>query len=278
MKKVERILLSCDDNHLYLQFLPIVSLAWQKILGIKPTLAYVTDKPLEQYAWMKEYCQDIYTFPIDYDLPNGKCRTFAARMIIRYWFRNEICMVSDMDMIPLNNIFQTILEKWSPEKLLVYGYNAYEFGDGDPLQPIRDPNLRKFPSCYTIATGDVWKEIINPLNLSDKDVIKQWYNINYYDHKESVNKENFDDESLVRCLVQKWNPTRERVLGINRNIHHVGFMLDRLDRSNWNVKWENLIKGFYIDAHCPRPMQNYLISMEMIAKYLRIPFVFREIQ
>ena len=282
MKKIDRVLISSDDNPLYIQFLPMVSLAWQKILGVKPTLAYVTDKTKAEWEWMEEFCQDILVYPVDKELPNGKCRTFAARMVMRDKFGEDVCMISDLDMVPLSNRFQSLLENWSPEKLLVYGYNAYAYGDGDPLQPIHDPAMRKFPSCYCVASSKVWKEIVNPAGLTDAELINSWYNFRCYDHKEAINNENFDDESLVRALVQKWNPSRNKIIGVDRSIHHVGFMTDRLDRSNWiNARnWpsinQDLLVSKYVDAHCPRPMKDYLHSMQLLADYLKIPFVFKE--
>lgn len=279
MRKIDRILISSDDSPLYIQFLPIVSLAWQKILGIKPTIAYVTDKDEKSYAWMREYCQDIIPFEIDENLPNGRCKTFAARLIMRYKFGDDICMVSDIDMLPLSYKFNTLLDNYIQDGLIIYGYNAYKFGDGDPDTSVRDPNLRKFPSCYTIASSKVWGEIINPEKLSDSELVKSWYNIRHYDHKESVNKPNFDDESLVRAMIQKWNPQREKIIGIDRAVSRYGehgaacCIDDRLDRSRWRIDENRLMNGTYIDAHCPRPMQNYLVSMERLAKYLEIPFI-----
>lgn len=272
--KIDRILISVDDNPLYIQFLPLFSLAWQKLLGIKPTLAYITDLPREKWAWMDEYCQEVIHFPVDRTLPSGKCRTFAARMVMRYREPEMISMVSDIDMIPLNgHYFENILSNYNKNMFVSSGYNAYEFGDGDPKSTIREPKIRKFPSCYTIATGAVWKEIINPNNLSDDALIKSWHNIRFYDYKESVNDPNFDDESLMRALIQKWNPNRDKVIGINRNIVRTGFMSDRLDRSNWRFNMDMLRSGKYVDAHCPRPMENYRPSMQIIADYLEVPLI-----
>ena len=271
--KINRIFISTDDNPLYIQFLPMFSLAWQRLLGIKPTVAYVGNLD-DKTHWMKEYCDDIIYYPKHNALPNGRCQTFAARMLMRYLYPDDICMISDIDMLPLNGrYFDELLANYSVEKFVSSGYNAYKFGDGDPKSTIKDPNLRKFPSCYTIATGKVWKEIINPNGLSDSDIVKSWFDIKYFDHKESVNDPNFDDESLMRALIQKWNPSRDRVIGIDRNIVRTGFMGDRLDRSNWRFNMDMLKGGKYIDAHCPRPMAKYADSMKLIAGYLDIPFV-----
>ena len=59
MNKIDRIFISCDDNPLYIEFLPFISMAWDKLIGIKPTLAYVTDYPESKWLWMKDYCGDI---------------------------------------------------------------------------------------------------------------------------------------------------------------------------------------------------------------------------
>lgn len=272
-RTIDRVLISSDNNPYYIDFLPVVSLSWQKILGIKPTLAYVTDQDRSIWKWMENYCQDIMPIPVDKKLPDGKCRSFAARMIMRYKYPNDICMVSDLDMIPLaSKPFENIMEEYKNDRFVSFGYNVFEFGDGDPESNIHNPNLRKFPSCYTVASGETWMEIINPLKLSDDDLIKSWYNIRYYDHKESVNRPNFCDESLMRALIQGWDDTRNRVVGIDREMSG-RIMVDRLDRNNWSIDFKKLSSGGYIDAHCPRPMSKYSDDVKLLTEYLDIPFV-----
>lgn len=274
MEKIDRIFISCDDNPLYMQFLPVVSMAWDKILGVKPTLAYVTDKPESEWKWINDYCKGVIRYPIDNNLPNGRCKTFVARLLMRNLFGDDICMVSDLDMLPLNaKSFTEILKGFNRDCLLVFGHNAYEFGDGDPKNKIFDPKLRKFPSCYNIATSKVWGDIVNPNNINDDDLVKSWYNIEYYDYRESVNKENFDDECLVRALIQKWNPNRDKIIGVDRRMERVGFMSDRLDRSKWRIDINKLKNGDYVDAHCPRPMNDYLPSVKVLTDYLGIELV-----
>jgi hypothetical protein len=272
MDNINRILISVDDNPLYIQFLPIFSLACQKVIGVKPTLAYVTDKKENEWQWMKEYCQDIIRVPIVKELPDGKCRTFFARMILRYKFESDICMIGDIDLLPLNEeYFKDIMKVFSRDKFLSSGYNVFEFGDGDPKSQIHDPKLRKFPSCYTIATGKVWKEIINPLNLSDEELMKSWFNLKEFDDKESVNNPNFCDESLMRLLIQRWNSSRDRIIGIDRAICG-GRIIDRIDRSHWRINYEKLIQNEYVDAHCPRPLSSNK-DIKLLTDYLQIPFI-----
>jgi hypothetical protein len=42
--KIDRVILSTDNNPDYIQFWPIVSRVWQEYIGIKPTLALIADK------------------------------------------------------------------------------------------------------------------------------------------------------------------------------------------------------------------------------------------
>jgi len=268
--KIDRILISSDNNPLYIQFLPVVSLAWQKLIGIKPTLAYVSYDN-ENIDWAKEYCQDIVVYKFGPEIKRGSTATFCARLVVRTLFGNEICMVSDIDMIPLSkNIFVNLPSDFTRNKFLSIGYNVFKNGDGSPNDPaVRNSKLRKVPSCYTIASSKVWKEIINPNNVSEKEILKQYYNIRDYDSQEAIiNSGYFCDESLMRALLQRWNRDRSKVIGIDRN-----FSFDRLDRGNWNINTEKLYRGEYIDAHCPRPMSSYEESIKSLTKYLDIPYI-----
>lgn len=265
--KINRVLISVDESD-YLDYLPVVSLAWQKLLGIKPTLALVTEK--SSLLNIDKYCQDVLYYDIDSRIPSGRCKTFVARMLMRYKFNDEVCMVSDIDLIPLSkHIFEQAMGLFKEDCFMSIGSNLFEFGDGDPMSKIVDPNLRKFPSCYTIAKSNVWKDLINPLGLNDYDLVSTWLNINEYDHKESANKENFCDESLIRLMIQKWNPARDRIIGIPRPLK--GFtLLDRIDKGKWRLDQNNLFNGKYVDAHCPRPLKKYVTDIILIAKYLDI--------
>lgn len=272
IKKINRILISADDNIDYIQFLPIFSMACQKIIGVKPTLAYIGNKSYNEWKWMETYCQDILHFKHDNNVLTNRGMAFVARMLMRYKFGDDVCMIGDIDLIPLNfEYFTSISEMIQEDKFLSAGYNVFQFGDGDPHSTIHDPKLRKFPSCYTIATSKVWKEIVNPMNLDDKDVIMTWKGLSVYDHKESVDKDNFCDESLMRALIQKWNPTRDRVIGIDRKMIN-GKILDRIDRSSWRIDKNKLYKKEYVDAHCPRPLIMYN-DIKILTDYIEIPFV-----
>ena len=276
MFKVNRIFISCDDQTEYKQFIPIVSLAWQKLLGIKPTLAYVTDTVESTWDWMKEYCADIVKFPVRKDLKNNCVRAYCARMIIRYKYPEDICMVSDLDMIPLNKeYFNNLPENYSLDKFVNLTYDAFLNGDGDAINLTYPLSMRKFPTCYSIATGKIWKEIINPEDLDDDLVIDSWNGLNVYDPKENINAPYFCDESLMRMLIQRWNPSRDKLIGIDRGLEG-GRVARRLDRSSWFIDEYKLQNNFYIDAHCPKPILQYQDDMKKLTNYLGIPFILKE--
>lgn len=272
--KINRVLIGADDNPLYLPFLPIVSLAWQKLLGIKPTLAYVpSDGKIKD--WMKEYCQDIVVYDIPKEIKRGSAATFCARLLIRAIWKEDICMVSDLDMIPLQkDIFLNLPKNFTKDNFLSIGYDAFKNGDGSPTDPaVKNSNFRKFPSCYTIATSNVWKEIINPRDLAENELLNSWHDHRDFDAQESpVKSHYFCDESLMRALVQKWNPSRDRVIGVDRGAN-LGVMDGRIDRANWQVDKKKLEAGNFVDAHCPRPFSQYRDSLKLITDFLKIPFV-----
>ena len=269
--KIDRILLSGDDIGDYLQFLPIISLSWQKLLNIKPTLALVTNNKDDSWRWMENYCQDIIVYPNNNNFSRMATKVFLARLLIRQLFNEEICMVSDLDMLPLNASYFVIPSNFTEDKFLSLTYDAFENGDGDPRQ-VKQCNIRKVPSCYMVASSNTWKEIINPNNLSNEDLIKSWNGLKIFDYKEDVNAIDFCDESLVRTLVQKWNPSGNRIIGVNRGWIN-GIAEHRIDRSNWIIDNIKLKNNYYIDAHCPRPLIKYRDTIKKLTDYINIPFI-----
>jgi len=273
LNMIKHILISGDDNPNYLQYLPVTSLAWQKLLGIKPVFAYVTDN-IDTPPWMNEYCEEIIRYPNWDFIPSAAARTFCARMLLRYRYGDDLCMVSDLDMIPLDKTtFTKFPNTFISDKMLSIGYDVFKHGDGDPNSPPHAPEFRKFPSCYCVATSKVWQEIINPEYLSDIELLQSWVGLNEFDHKEDITKNNFCDESLVRALIQRWNPDRSRIIGVDRGSSAGSAMYRRLDRAHWHIDEKLINSGHYIDAHCPRPLSSYQDSIKKLCDYLGIDFV-----
>ena len=285
MKQPTKIFISSDENPNYIQFWPLVASAWKR-LGFEPILSLVTDKPENKWSWMRDY-GEVVQFNKHKTLHPGIWAKMA-RWWLYFKYENEIGIVSDMDMIPLQrDYFLELPEEYDPEVHLVLK-GTYDMSKSG-----------KFPGCYMTATGKVWKEILKPEQFNNAhDWVLQFKGRRMYDNKEAVDLEYniFSEESLMRSVVLQWDPDGKKTIRLTRPggwMHGIKSTSLRVDRSAWpnnQDSWDamgfaadktypnNLARpnhpppneGNYIDAHCPRPLQNYSHHIVRLARYLRL--------
>jgi len=284
--KCNKIFISSNENPQYIQFWPLVATAWRH-LGFEPVLALVTDKPRSQWAWMEEF-GEVVRFNENKSIPAGNWAK-----LVRWWlyfkYEDEIGIVSDMDMLPLQgDYFYKLPPEYDPDiHLLIKGnYDMRKSG--------------KFPGCYMTATGKVWKEILKPENYSNiEEWSQQYYNMSIYDHKEAINLPYnvFSEESLMRAVVLGWDPDGKKTIRLDRPggwTHGIRSTSLRVDRSQWPSKqgWElmgftkdkkypdNLARPnhphrheeYYIDAHLPRPLEKVKQYIYPLLDYMGLPY------
>ncbi len=266
---MKRVFLSTDDNPLYIQFWPIAATAWRN-MGYEPMLTLITNRNYESWKWMEEF-GEVSKFNLRPEIPAGNWAK-VARYFSYYKYKNDKGMVGDMDMLPLNKEYFDSLFNYDDDKLVLSSYEAYKNTTYWGTFP-----YYKFPGCYMIATGKIWKEINNPNNLSEDELIKSFYNLKVYKengiYKEGINYpySQFSEESLCRVLVYRWDPKLKNIVKLKRpGGWSNGMAVRRIDRANWRYDVEQLKKGFYLDAHCLRPLSQHRQQLQPLYDYLGI--------
>lgn len=239
--KIDRVILATDANPDYIEFWPIVAKAWKEIVDVKPTLALIADKNVI----IDESLGEVIRFePID-GIPIS-LQAQAIRLLLPSYFGNECCLISDIDMIPLNKEYFINSIKNCPENsFVVYRDNAY------------NENEKKFPMCYIAAKGKTFKEVFKiPNKSSIPDIIKKWSNKNLGWNT---------DELLLYKYLTNWKNYNNRCIKLGHGVER------RIDRSYWAYDNEFLKRGYYIDAHCPRPYNSYKSSIDELLYELKQP-------
>lgn len=254
----DRIIISTDDSH-FKQYWPIVSTAWKKFFpNVKISLAFVTERedgdPLVQK--MREY-GEVVLYKVISGIPTAN-QAKMARHILAGEYGDEICMIEDIDTVPLQSKFvNRVISQREKNKLLVVGYEVYK----------GSPHEGKFPISNISAESFIFREIINPSNLSIEELYRSWTNISVYDHKEAVNNDPsiFSDESLLRLLINKWNPNRDKISEANRG---ADVRTDWVDRSWWHIDYNKLNRGEYFICNFLRPFSDNYHNIEPIVHYI----------
>jgi len=231
-----RAIVSSDQNKEYLQFWPIVAQAWKEIIGIQPTLLFVGphDTPIEDSKG------DVIRFEPIPDIPTPY-QAMTIRLLAPAFFPEDICIISDIDMLPLDKSYfiNNILTGIANDHFIIYRAN---------LIP------KQFPMCYVAGKGTTYKEIFNIDCLENiSKIIQEWY----------LEYNTFDaDQRILYDYTLKWHK-------YNTHCNTFNFGVKRIDRSNWHYNHALLAKGnYYTDAHCPRPYRKYKKSIDKIIEIL----------
>ncbi len=239
--KIDRVILATDNNPNYIQFWPIVSKAWKNIVGVKPTLALIADKSVK----VDETLGDVIRFE---PIPGVSTALYAQciRLLLPAYFEEDGCILSDIDMVPLNkNYFLDSVKNVSDNCFITYRQWTIETAGNEEV---------KFPMCYNAAKGKVFKEVFK---ISDPKeipkIIKSWSALNL--------GWNTDEIILCKSLFE-WKDYTTRCVNLGHSV------TDRIDRIGWGYNSDLLKKGNYVDMHCPRPYTKYKSFIDKVLSHI----------
>lgn len=258
--KIDKVIMSTNDSPTYIEFWPYISQAWKKLLGnnVEVVLGYVTDKSQEESSWLNMYGKVIH-FHKRHDIPDSN-HAKVVRTLIASRYSNEYCLLSDIDMLPLNADYFIKNSKYvNDNNIVIYSSDQ----SGIPA---------KYPICYLLAKGKVFKEIINPDNHDEDQLLTSWFDMKLYGEDEAINNTRFSDESLYRIFFERWGV-------LDKNKHRTVFLKrkwskniarHRIDRAKWHIDMKKLRKGKYIDSHLVRPLHEHEENIKLLFDYLGI--------
>ena len=182
---IQRIILSVDDSPAYLQFWPMVATAWRRVLAIEPELAHVTATPDESMSrWGSVHAME----PVD-GMPSCN-QAKISRLILASMFPDEICMLSDIDMLPLSPgafIHLGRVARDNDGKIACFGADAFAHVDTDKHQ---DHGI--VPICYLAARGHIFGDMLDSVPM---DTLRTWTHL-----KANPYESPFSDEAMLRHM------------------------------------------------------------------------------
>ena len=253
---LDRIIVSCDDSE-FSQYVPIVSRAWEKYFPeCKLSIAFLTERT-EDDPFVRKMRQwgEVHLFKPTPLAPLAN-QAKVARHILASQFGKDVCMLEDIDTIPLQRQFykERISARESGHVLAV---GAEVFFD--------TPHQGKFPMSTISAEGETFKKFINPDDLEYADLIASWVGKSIFDHKEDVSNppHTFSDESLIRALLSEWKTSKVTHTPRAVDVHN-----EWIDRSWWSVDEERLEQGKYVTCNFLRPFSKYYDNILPVIKHI----------
>tara|TARA_B100000131_G_C17947033_1_gene544832 strand:- start:31 stop:771 length:741 start_codon:yes stop_codon:yes gene_type:complete len=237
--KIDKVILSSNNNPEYLDFWPLVSEAWKR-LDVEPILIY-TDKDKIDLPGK------IIHFYIE-----GIDPVFVAqniRILMPALFPNDNSITADIDDLPLSKKYFIENVTDIPDHMFV----VYRWGF------ITETMI---PISWTLAKGSTWQKIFNIQN--ENDIINKlisWYPLNYG----KGHKNWYTDQLKLKkyiSIYEKNNP-RGVIYFTDQMLH-----FNRIDRNEIDGVLYNLEKKKveYTDYHMPIPFNQFEETIRKIYK------------
>ena len=259
--KLDRVILSSDDNLKFIEFWPLVAEAWRKLFEVDVWLAVVSWcygkaalRKLKEHGYVEVYA------PIE-GIPIANQAKIARYHLASIWNDASVVMTNDIDLLPLQSAYvHDLLHQRPPGHLLTVGAELYT-----------GPEKGKFTAGYLTAESSVWSKLVNPLHLAWPAFIKSFVGMSEIDYKEDISRtvhheepDTFSDESLLRALL-KMNPVP--VIYARRGFEP--YTARALCRSDWKLDPGKLKNNEYVEAHLPRPWHDHVDKIKPLAEYLK---------
>lgn len=183
--KIDRVILSSNENLDYLEYWPLASRAWKK-LGFMPTLILVTE---DSIAADTTYGDVVRFKPIPHisTVFQAQC----IRLLAPAWFPDDICVIADIDLLPVDpNFFVEPLSTIPDDAFVVY------------RQPYADES--RYFMCFNVARGDVFADVFGILPCRYRGSLQS--NCMRYSSRKAAAKssEYFFDDNEIRILLHTW--------------------------------------------------------------------------
>lgn len=260
---VDKIIMSSDENPLYIDFWPIISTVYKKMFNIPVHLAFVTEKEEnDPYVLeLKKYGLVTVVKPVPgFAIAN---QSKMARHILASEQGNLVCYIDDIDLFPLNKQFIIDKVKDRPKNhMLCVGAEFFAYG-----------NNGVFSISQMTAEGNIFKSLFNPSSLSREQLFKSWVGMHTFN--DSRRKEDFSnntpswdgdcfsDEYLIRALIKK-----EKIPTFHKPRDY-DWETQSVDRAFWQrFDQKRLDNHGYVFAHCLRPYKGNEIYIQPLIDYI----------
>ena len=243
--KLNCILTSCNNNPLYMDFIPIFVRTWKKLYPtVDVKIILINSTIPDKY---KSYKKNIILFP---EIPNVDTAFTSQYIRLLYpaiLLHTGGILITDIDMLPMNNTyFSKNIKKYNDDKFIY-------------LRDVLVNTDKQIAVCYNVATPKTWSSIFNINSIEDiklrlveryKTIVDGW----------------FTDQADLYTKVNEWNNITNGFI-ILKDKDTKFKRLDRGDMSSGTMNTD-IKNGLYTDYHCLRPYDDYMMENEKIYNLL----------
>lgn len=263
--KLDCVLTSCNNDPMYIDFIPIFIKAWKKLYPkVDVKIILIHDTIPEEYI---EYEKNIILFKPIPDVSNAFTSQYIRLLYPALLNYKNGVMITDMDILPMNASYYIENIKQFTNEHFVYLRHVLMEGRSHSWEAF-GTIPRQIAMCYNVALPNIWSEIFNIQAIGDiNNRIKQVYeSIHYVDGQRHNNSWSRDQIDLY-TYVMKWNKQTKNFKHLSDK--YTGY--NRLDRNTFILS-QNLKQmiqfGVFSDYHCYRPYKQFKDINDTIVSWL----------
>lgn len=243
--KIDKVIMSCDDNPNYLNLWPYVSKVCRLTLGITPVLFHISDEYSDFIPDAYGIVKKIKKHP---DIP-ASFQSQIYRMYGTRFFQNENCLISDIDMLIYNKeYFVNQVQEYNEDCLITYLSDAYDLSRPDCQQIW---GLYRIPMCYNLAKGVTFSKLLN-LNCDFNEFAERIYN---HEFGYIVPEFHRDEVFLGRTMHRNHNDIE--IIKLKRDIKDVNMIPRRIEKKEfYETNSDRIYSKELVDSHIPNDWQS----------------------
>jgi hypothetical protein len=272
--KINKIIFSSDDSD-FLDFWPLQSKICREILNIEPVLFRITDEDSDFYNDEYGLVKNVKKIK---GINNGALAAIG-RMFFTKYFQDEVCVVSDIDMIIINKDYlQNSIRDFHEDSLVIYISDAYDVNRPEAKEYVSRDYFEKnigqlYPYYLNAAKGKTFDSILNT-NCTFEEYINR--------HKLLGNKTLFwgvDECYFSKCVNS--NQHQVKVEKLKRGYQSPWICTNRIERHRFPVKlsfqneidrqkidgvynFNDIVKDSIYEINLPRPYKSYKNDIDII--------------
>lgn len=249
--KIDYAIMSSDSNPMYLDFWPTVSKLWKKKFNIEPILIYIDEDQEKEIS--TKYGTVLKLKPIK-NIPIS-IQTLWSRYWLPIQYPENVCIISDIDMLPLS-------EKYFIDNIKNIKDDKYVH-----LNPCIE-SYGMIPSCYHVAKGSMFEKVLKTSKSLEESLKNLHVDFGNPRHQLEDDYWFLDEEYASKSVIDYKKNNPEKVIFLQRDFGQNGKRIDRADFEDgiWDYSLEDLKLGKYYDCHSIRPYQEYKNHIDKISK------------
>ena len=264
--KVDRVLMSLNNNSKYAGFWNAFSKVWKNKYNVLPTLIFLgSQKELRSLDLSEDY-GEIYRFNEVPDVIVKRELDWSVTWVLYYatsLFPDDVCMTTGIDQLLLSSDYFDWISDIKEDKYVIGFADAYKNYNTNSLGYSPAKLGFFFPTSHHAAKGKTFCEAYKFEKTWEEEARKVFKN--RADHPVLKRQKCWGlDETYSSTMLANWDT--DKIVRINKFWTHI--KPRRIERPHMVYEIDKLKNGEYFELHSSRPYKQFKKEIDELLKHL----------